>query len=349
MRRDFTVFTVSICFVLCLVLFSSTAGCAEKVISLSNQYNWKMVSFFPSGHTEHKALVDFINKINQRTGGKVKITFYESTLGVPADHWEMLKGNAVQLAFLADAYNGNKLPVTLLGQLPFEIPGPAGQRNVYDAWLKAGYLKEINDNMKLVLYKAQGMVYLWTTKKKVEKLEDFKGMKIRVAGSLMGQIVTALGAAPINLTGGESYLALQTGVADGTITGADQVLDRKFYEPCKFVLRLPVSFWEGTWILGMNKETWNALPKELQTLIDETAKEVIDADVKYLAELDKQIWASLIKAGVTSYTITPQELGRWKKTTAGIATKYIQERAGQGYPLNEALELMRKTTAAGMK
>jgi len=349
MKRIFTVFLVSFVVVFLCNLFCSTAHCAEKVLQVSKQYNWKMVSFFPSGHSQHKSLNEFIEKLNRRTAGKVKIAFYESTLGVPADFWEMLKGNAVQLAFLSEAYLGARMPVSQLSDLPFEIPGPKEQRDVYAAWLKAGYLKEITDNFKIVLYKAPSAQYLFTAKKKVEKLEDFKGLKVRAPGSLMGQVITALGASGVAMTAGETYLALQTGVVDGTITGADQVVDRKFYEPCKFALKLPVSIYSGIWVLGMNKETWDSLPKELQTLIDETAAEVSSNDLKFNEDLEKEAWATLAKNGMTIYTIPPQELERWKKATAGVAAKYIQERSGKGYPLEEALALMRKTVAAGHK
>lgn len=343
MRRMSPAVLALACVSLCLMVSSGFA--AEKAIGLSKQYKWKMVSFFPPGHSQNQSLVEFIELLKQRTGGKLQIDFYESSLGAPADYWEMLKGNAVQLAFLSEAYLGARMPVSQLSDLPFEIADPATQREVYAAWLKAGYLRELTDNFKIVLYKAPSVQYLFTATKKVERLEDFRGLKIRAPGSLMGQVITALGAAGVSMTAGETYLALQTGVVDGTITGADQVVDRKFYEPCKLALKLPVSIYSGIWVLGMNRETWNSLPKELQDLIEHTASEVSAKDLKFNEELERKSWEALAKHGMTTYTISAQELERWKKATAGVASRYIAERAGKGYPLEEALTLMRKTVS----
>src|SRR4030043_1676612 len=85
--------------------FSSLSLVAEKALAQQKTYNWKMTAWFPAGHNENRHLIQFIEKMKQRTDGAVKITIYESTLGAPTDHWDMLKTNAVQLAFLAEGYS----------------------------------------------------------------------------------------------------------------------------------------------------------------------------------------------------------------------------------------------------
>jgi TRAP-type C4-dicarboxylate transport system substrate-binding protein len=92
----------------------------------------------------------------------------------------------------------------------------------------------------------------------------------------------------------------------------------------------------------MNKETWTSLPKELQTLIDEVSQEVGAAENKRTVESDNAYWEKTRKAGVEVYTISSEDQARWKKATAGIADKYVQEWAAKGYPVREALEMMRK-------
>ena len=90
-------------------------------------------------------------------------------------------------------------------------------------------------------------------------MDDFKGLKIRSGSGIQGQAISALGATGVSMAGGEVYMALQTGVIDGAITGIDVVIDRKFYEVCKYALKLPI--YGGAFVLLMNKETWNESSK----------------------------------------------------------------------------------------
>jgi TRAP-type C4-dicarboxylate transport system substrate-binding protein len=321
------------------------AHCAEKarVLALSQTYHWKMTAWFPAGHNENRHLIQFIDTMKQRTDGKVNITIYEGTLGAPGDHWDMLKGNATQLAFLAEGYSVGRMPVGTLFNLPFEFTNYEDMYRIYGEWMKAGYLKEMTDNFKVLSFKPTLFQQLFLRNKKVTTLEGLKGLKVRALSGLQGQTIAALGATGVSMSGGETYMGLQTGVIDGTVTGIDNVVDRKFFEVCKYALQMPI--YSGIWVVSMNKETWNSLPKELQTLIDEVSEEVGAAEKKRTLEADNAYWEITRKAGVEVYTIGPEEQARWKKATAGVADKYVQDWAAKGYPVREALEMMRKISS----
>jgi TRAP-type C4-dicarboxylate transport system substrate-binding protein len=135
-------------------------------------------------------------------------------------------------------------------------------------------------------------------------------------------------------------MALQTRVIDGTITGADNVVGRKLYEVCTYGLQLPI--FSGMWVLAMNKETWNNIPKELQMLIEEVSKEIYAAERKGIAEMENTSWETLRKLGLQVYTIPSEEKERWRKATDGVAERYVKEWNAKGYPVKEAFEMMRK-------
>jgi TRAP-type transport system periplasmic protein len=318
---------------------------SPATITLSKTYNWKMTAFFPAGHNENKQLVQFADTLNKRTNGAVKISLYESTLGSPNDHWDMLKNNAVQLAFLAEGYSVGRMPVGSLLNLPFEFENMADMYKAYAEWLKTGYLKEMTDNFKVVFYKPTMFQHFFFRNKKVTKLEEFKGLKVRALSGLQGQAISALGATGVSMPGGELYMALQTGVIDGTVTGVDNVIDRKFFEVAKYGLRTPV--YSGIWIVAMNKEVWNSLPKELQTLMEEIGQEIQTAEQKRTLDAEKTYWDNIRQKGMEVYSIPPEEIARWKKATAAVDDKYLADWSARGYPVKEALAMMRKI--AGQK
>jgi TRAP-type transport system periplasmic protein len=236
------------------------------------------------------------------------------------------------------------MPVTSLFYLPFELNDMESIGRIYEEWLKAGYLKEVTDHFKVLWLMPTNLQHLFLAKKKVTTAAELKGLKVRSVSGIAGQAITALGATGVSMSGGETYLALQTGVIDGTITGADNVVERKLYEPCKYALYLPM--FAGTFAVAMNKETWNNLPKELQTLIDQVSREIREADLRREIDMEKGMWDAIRKAGVTVYTISPEEQARWKKATESADDKYVQEWSAKGYPVKEALAVMRKATGA---
>jgi TRAP-type C4-dicarboxylate transport system substrate-binding protein len=339
-------FSMAICFtVLICSLFIATVNsnaASPATITLSKAYNWKMTAWFPAGHDDNKQLVQFIDTLNKRTNGGVKVTLYESTLGSPNDHWDMVKNNATQLAFLAEGYSVGRMPVSTMFSLPFEFTNMEDMYKVYAEWMKAGYVKELTDNFKILFYKPTSFQHFFFRNKKVTNLEGFKGMKISVLGALQGQVMTALGATGVSMPGGELYMALSTGVIDGTTTGVNNVIGRKFYEVAKYGLQTPV--YAGIWVVAVNKETWNSLPKELQVLMEEIGQEVQAAEMKKTIDAQKGFWEAVRKNGMEIYSIPPEEVARLKKATSSEDDKYVAEWSAKGYPVKEALAMMRRIT-----
>jgi TRAP-type transport system periplasmic protein len=326
-----------------LFMLVGVAGAAEKippVISLSKTYNWKMTAWFPTGHDDNKQLIQFIDTLNKRTNGGVKVALYEGTLGSPNDHWDMVKNNATQLAFLAEGYSVGRMPVSTMFSLPFEFTNMEDMYKVYAEWMKAGYVKELTDNFKILFYKPTSFQHFFFRNKKVMNLEGFKGLKLSVLGALQGQVMTALGATGVSMPGGELYMALSTGVIDGTTTGVNNVIARKFYEVAKYGLQTPV--YAGMWVVAMNKETWSSLPKELQVLMEEIGQEIQAAEMKKTIDAQQGFWEAARKNGMEIYNISPEEVARLKKATSGEDDKYIAEWSAKGYPVKEALAMMRR-------
>jgi hypothetical protein len=63
--------------------------------------------------------------------------------------------------------------------------------------------------------------------------------------------------------------------------------------------------------------------------------------------MEKGQWDIARKAGVTIYTISPEEKARWKKAVSDVDDKYTAEIIARGYPAREAVNIMRKV--AGKK
>jgi TRAP-type C4-dicarboxylate transport system substrate-binding protein len=331
-----------------IISFSILFFAAGNAVSAeSARYNWKMTSFFPSGMAMNRPIVEFARTVEQRSNGAIKITLYEGTLGAPGDHWDMLKSNAIQIAYTGEAHNPGRLPVVGLTNLPFEFPNIVSQGMVANEWLKAGYLKELTDNFKVVGFLPLTLQNMFLSKKKVTVLSDLRGLKIRSASGAQGRVVSALGGTGVSMPGGETYMALQTGVIDGTVTGVDYFVDNKLYEVCRYAIQNPI--YGGVFILIMNKEVWAGLPKDLQAIIDQTSQEVAAKSTRMLTDESDERWKVVRDKKVEVYGLAPVEQAQWQKATSTVADTYVQEWTAKGYPVKEALSMMRKVITDSKK
>jgi TRAP-type mannitol/chloroaromatic compound transport system substrate-binding protein len=104
-------------------------------------------------------------------------------------------------------------------------------------------------------------------RKEINSVEDFKGLKFRMPG-LGGEVLRQLGAAVVNLPGGEIFPALQAGTIDGTEwVGPWNDLAFGFYKVAKYY------YWPGfhepstTGEVLVNLKVWESLPKDQQQII----------------------------------------------------------------------------------
>ncbi|MBN2063002.1 MAG: TRAP transporter substrate-binding protein DctP [Deltaproteobacteria bacterium] len=306
----------------------------------ADTYNWKMTSFDNAGGFINTLPKKFIEVLNERTNGAVKITLFENTLGKPQDHWEMLEKGATHLAYLSEGHNLGRVPVGTLLNLPFEISEMSLIYDLCSEWLEAGCFRELTDYFQVLFIRPTNPIHLFLRDKKVTKIDDFKGMKIRALGGMMGKTLNALGAASVSMHGSEIYMGLSTGVIDGFLTGPDFVYNFKIHEVAKYGLKL--SFNVGFWGAFMNKKVWESLPKDLQDTIKAVSHDVWKEDREKTESIIKESWENLAKTKMEVYTLPPEERERWKKATSGISNEYLDEWAAKGYPVKEAYKMMQE-------
>ncbi|MBI3988575.1 MAG: TRAP transporter substrate-binding protein [candidate division NC10 bacterium] len=140
---------------------------------------------------------------------------------------------------------------------------------------------------------------LWT-KKPISKLDDLKGMKMRVPEIKAYLMVwEALGTKPTRVTWAEVYLALKTGVVEGAEGPVSAIYGVKFHEatPNGYLTNHILSSVHIT----MNEKTYQSLPPDLKKVVEESAREAVawvrDEAQKVVKETLKKMAAEGAKIG----------------------------------------------------
>jgi TRAP-type C4-dicarboxylate transport system substrate-binding protein len=130
---------------------------------------------------------------------------------------------------------------------------------------------------------------IWS-KKEVAKLDDLKGMKIRVGGYLPTQGIKALGASPVTIAGSELAPAMMAGTIDAVLTSLGYGYSIGLAKVSKTFTLTPLS---PTWsaVTVMNLKTFNALPPDLQKVVLDVGRELqqmvsLSTTAEYMMSLD---------------------------------------------------------------
>jgi TRAP-type mannitol/chloroaromatic compound transport system substrate-binding protein len=174
-------------------------------------------------------------------------------------------------------------------------------------------------------------------KKPITQLSDFKGMKYRCMG-LYGEVAKKLGAAVVNLPGGEIYQAYERGVIDGFEYCTPSMDYSAGFHNLKAVMMEP-GFQSTTSMasLMVRRDTWESLPKEFQTIIEAASWGCME-DYAWSTMEDAKAMVKFKEAGVKVYLL-PEAV---QKEVVKIVDKLYDELAGQDPLFKAVLEDQRK-------
>ena len=288
-------FIVGVCLVVAFAMIS------HRPASAADQVTLKAVAFLPTTTHQTKFFIGFIDEVQKRSEGKLKIDF----LGGPEvigsrEQVDALKSGVVQMAMIPPSYFAKQAPAISAKYLD---PHPLEQRKngFYDIMVelteKTGmrYLGEINPG--------EGM-YLFTSFEVKNPRTDFKGKKIRIV-TTYDHFIEALGAAGVVVPRMDIYTGMERGVIDGFFANAVQILQFGLDEVVKYLVH-PIMWPGGVWI-NLNLDTWKKLPKDIQTLLLDT---IVEKEREWEAlydQMDKEAIVKLREKGVKEIKFSPED------------------------------------------
>jgi tripartite ATP-independent transporter DctP family solute receptor len=250
----------------------------------------------------------FAKLVEEKTNGRVKVEVYPGgQLGSEEATIEQVQMGAIDLVRTSISpltrYNSD-LNVLMM---PYLYRDDVHMFTVLDGEIGDKYLESLKRNNLLGLcWFDSGARHFYNAKKPITKVEDMKGLKIRVQESaLMMGLVEALGASPTPMAFGEVYGALQTGVIDGAENNAPSFDSTSHFEVSKnYTLdghtRVPE-------MILMNNKKFNSISKEDQKLIKEAAKEAAIKQREFWKEREEKSMAKVIAGGAQIVTLSDAE------------------------------------------
>jgi TRAP-type mannitol/chloroaromatic compound transport system substrate-binding protein len=271
---------------------AATAGAATlgfpMIAKAQGPISMRWQSTWPSKDIFHEYALDFAKKVNDMTGGDLKIEVLPAGSVVPA--FGLL--DAVSKGTLDGGHGvlvyhyGKQNALALWGS----SPAYAMDANMLLSWHKYGGGKEllnklyasIGANVVSFPYGPMPTQPLGWFKKPITKPDDFKGMKYRTVGISI-DLFTGMGAAVNALPGGEIVPAIDRGLLDAAEFNnatSDRILG--FPDVSKVCMLQSYHQNGEQFEIMFNKSKYDALPVKMQSIIA-NAVEASSADMSWKA------------------------------------------------------------------
>lgn len=277
------------------------AGLCPPGAQAQKSVEWKILNGWTQDFVaSQKILLPFLDKVNQRAAGKMKISWLGPEAVPSFEQLKPVREGVFDAVFTVAAYHSGE--ISLGNGLDFTYASGREKR-------AAGMLKIVDDEYRKkanVTYFAcipDGIGVNLVLKKKIDKA-DLSGLKIRTS-AFHDPLVKGLNGAAVRVAPGEIYSSLEKGLVDGFCWPAIGILDYKFYEVSKYLVR--PRFFDNNYMILVNLNSWNQLPKDLQDLLTKAGAEIEDegraAMVNHLATEEKE----LQKRGMELMPLPPEE------------------------------------------
>lgn len=276
-------------------------------------------------------LVRFAKNADLLTDGEVKIRPVGAGVIVPAlQVFESVQNGVLKAGHSTSTYLVNQDP---LNNVFASYPGGmSGEETL--SWLYEGnglkYLQEYREKemgLHSMVVGVGSTEILAHSNKKIQSLDDFKGVKYRTAGA-WAEVVKQVGASPTVVPPGEIYTLLQRKGVDAiewATPGAN--LTEGFHEVAPYILTPGVHQPSFVWEFFMTTKSWDSLDKDTQAKLEAAAKLTTMQSYFHFLDADMKAMQTYKDAGIEILRLDPAAIEDLAKRGNDLVTSQIEARA----------------------
>ncbi|MHA7775512.1 TRAP transporter substrate-binding protein [Roseibium sp. M-1] len=297
-------------------------------------------------------LEPWMAKIQEESGGRIEIQHFPAMQlgGKPPELIDQAIDGVADIVWTLPGYTPGRFPRTEVFELPFIMTDAEAVSRAYWQLAEETMLDQDFKDMKVLglWVHGPGLIH---SKEPIDSLDDLNGVKLRAPTRVTNEMFSALGATPVGMPVPAVPEALSKGVIDATVvpwevTGALKIneLVSNHTDFGKDAL------YTATFVLAMNRATYDALPDDLKAVIDNNSGLELSAFAgRQMQADDAPPRDDAIAKGGAMIELPAEEIARWKEAAAPTREKWIVEMDEKGLDgsglYQRALELIAENTA----
>ncbi|MEY3252236.1 MAG: hypothetical protein RL227_1209 [Pseudomonadota bacterium] len=277
-----------------------------------------------------RAVKHFADQLEKASGGKMRVRAVgAAALGPDTQMQQALIGGAQEMMVGSTATLVGITKEMALWDTPFLFNNAREADAVLDGPIGQKVMDRLQDKGLVgLVYWENGFRNLTNSRRPVQKLEDFEGIKLRVMqNNVYLDSFKTLGANAVPMPFSELFGALETKTVDGQENPFNTILSSKFFEVQKYLSVTNHVY--SPWIVLVSKKWWDGLSKDEQKLLMDAAKSSREFERKDTREEAGKALAELRAKGMQVNELPAAESARMRAKLAqvndGIATAVGQE------------------------
>lgn len=289
------------------------------------EYVLKMGTHLNVGSIGDTTCQEFAKLVSEKTNGRVQVdVFPGAQLGQEMEAAEAVTLGTMDLTFVSTTAYNDVVPGFAVDCLPFLFESVDEFNYIFN---ESGAGEALSQNMideggHILSWIPAGFRQMYFVKEEVTSYSQIKGMKFRVPESaLYVGMVRAIDANPISVTWGETYSALQTGLAEACESPFMSITDANMQDVIKY--GLTTNHMILCYLIVMNENLLQSLPEDLQAAILEAGQEAgANASTRAL-EQDDASRKMLEDAGVVIHDLPDNEVKEVQERMLPVREEWI--------------------------
>jgi TRAP-type C4-dicarboxylate transport system substrate-binding protein len=261
------------------ILCAAALG-ALAVLPASAQTVLTASTWLQPSHAMSMAQKEWCDLLEKNTKGKMKCNILPRAVANPPGTYDAIKNGLADISFTVHGYTPGRFTLTQMAEFSFLGDASEPLSVAFDkvARRHPEFAKE-HQGVHIIAMFTHGPGMLMNTKRPITKLEDLQGLKWRVGGGFVNDLVKALDMNATLKPATENYELLSSGVMDGTLLPAESMESFKIDKLIKYVTTFPGGLYNTSFVMLMNQAKYDKLTPEEKKAVDaisgETAARIL--------------------------------------------------------------------------
>lgn len=273
-------------------------------------------------------LAPWARKVQSDSAGRIRIDIFPSMElgGQPAQLFDQARDGVADIVWTAPSKTPGRFAKIEAFELPFV---PARRALVSSKALQdyaAANLKDEFREVHAICFSCadRGVIH---ANRPIRTIEDLKGLRLHVQTRFADEAVRALGARAVAMPNLQVPLALTEHVIDACVDPWHVTPAIKLYD----LLKAHTDFADSslstmTFVLAMNKSTYDRLPPDLMTVIDDNSGQFAAAMAGVMWDLEAAAVADMVgRRGDPIDTLLPEAVAHWRKATEPVVVAWLKQ------------------------
>lgn len=290
----------------------------------------KLGHMLPPVSLAHRRMFQpWADKVKKESGGRIDVQIFPamSLGGKPPELMDQLRDGIADFVWALPAYQAGRYPILETWTLPFLITTAEQTAQGIDEFMRA-YGKEEFSFAQPLAWWCHGPGLIMTKGKRVERMADLKGLRIRGGNQVIVEALSLLGANAQFYPVPEVPMQLSKGTSDGVVLPYEIVPAFKLHELLDHFAEMEPGgrqFYTYPFVFAMNRKKYEALPGDLRKVIDANSGPALSKQFGADFDFGDRFGRGLVeKAGARFTTIPKAEVERWRKACEPLSQKMVE-------------------------